>query len=413
MVRNKKGFSLAEAIISMLIITIVAVGSLPILTKSKARVESITLRGQFGCWVYRHIDGITPDGWDDLDGKLVQWQFKEREPLTARPEEAPLLPIDPSDEREISTIPDDEKMRQCKMFLDNRPGHFYLIASGAGSDNASGQVKVAYTNELSNNSYITIGRHENDASTPDIDEGQETMVSGTNISANGPMTNLPSGYNAKTDIHGINPTNIKSCRLLSDNTTNLFDGAQMLCRTAGARTGDPKARSCELVYEREYDHINGIYKDKPKIVINGCEMTDESGNNVLEAIDFEHISPMNFTLPAGEKNLDSTGEDTIKNLSTAHNRYYSGNVLDNGGNIVRTYNFILDFYDSEYAPFKNVMGLTNADRTDVGHTAGEKISKMARLINLISVRRNTELTRILKASNPGAIGNNGAVLILW
>ena len=77
MVKKSGAFSLAEAMISMLIIAMVGIAALPVLTKSKPPIESVSLRGQYGCW-------YEPD---PSSGKYIlkEWYFDERTPRTPNP----------------------------------------------------------------------------------------------------------------------------------------------------------------------------------------------------------------------------------------------------------------------------------------------------------------------------------------
>ena len=160
----KKAFTLIEVIMSMIIIMIVTATLVPALTKVKPKMQSVTLRGQYACWIE--------------NGQLKEQYMDER---TAR--------------RPAQTV------SKCKLHLDQRPAMYYIIASGAGNYSVQGQTITKYASGIASDLDITIGTTSNDGITivSSSDSGiEEIRAKGGEYYPN-----------------GIIPSNVKSCKLLS------------------------------------------------------------------------------------------------------------------------------------------------------------------------------------------------------
>ena len=163
---NKKpAFTLVEVMISLIVIMIVTAGAVPVLTKTKPKLEPVTKRGQYACWY-------------NSAGKLQEQYYSERTAITS-----------------IKTV------NECHLKLDQSPAHFYILASGAGSSSNPGQTVSLYTPALSSELDIKIGKANSNNLITTISSGSAT----DEIRALG-------GYNS---TNGLSANNIKSCKLLS------------------------------------------------------------------------------------------------------------------------------------------------------------------------------------------------------
>ena len=312
--KYKNAFTLVEAVISMLIIMIVTTTLVPALTKVKPRIESVTRRGQYACWVE--------------NGQLKEQYMDER---TAR--------------RPAQVV------SECKLHLDQRPAHYYIIATGAGSNGIQGQTVTKYTTGIASDLDITVG-------TTALNN-EVTVVKSADTGAD-EVRALGGDY----FYNGIMPSNVKSCKLLSVGAT---------CPNAPAQYQE----SCEVV-----ELVGSTeYKDY-RIRINGCDTQDNEGyvsrSNLIEFKDLIYSSNQTY-FP------DNATEALIKNAALSNSYYYyKGNVMLN-----------LEFFDSSY------------------FSKSQNKSKMTDIVNAISIQRKSTLTELIAGLNAGAPNKNGAVLILW
>ena len=315
----KKAFTLVEAVMSMIIIMIVTTTLVPVLTKVNPKVESTTLRGQYACWTE--------------NGQLKEQYMDER--TARRPAQA---------------------VTNCKFHLDQRPAMYYIIASGAGSNNVQGQTVTKYASGIASDLDISLGRIGGDPITliKSSDTGlEEVRAMGGEY------------FNSQ-----IIPLNIipKSCRLLT---------AGQPCSNISGQYQE----SCEIVEVLGDNNATSGYKDY-RIRINGCDAQDEYGyvsrDNLIEFNDLTYSSSQLFV-------GNNATEALINSIANANNNYfYYGNVKLN-----------FKFNDSSY------------------YSNGQNISKMSEIIDMISVQRKSDLTKLLSDLKPGAPNKNGAVLILW
>ena len=385
MVKFFKAFSLAEAMISMLIITLVGIAALPVLTKSKPPIESISLRGQYACW-------YEPDPVTGQE-KLWEWYFDERSPRTPEP-------------TDVATLGRDG----CILRLDQRPANFYILAAGAGSTNVPAQVSAVWTPALSNELAITVGRYgtdtvnttvatggmvddDNDPSTPDV------FVAGgsAEVSANGPKEAVIGGYDIVGRYGGIIPENAVTCKIINSSSSI----SSML-------------KSCEVldVINHNYDGSgNVVYEQSYKIRFNGCETYDEAGNpDNRNLAEFTHgIGGLSFNGYNGSFSFSDIPPTVIEELSNANSLRYT-KTIDCGTHIGQTVEFGLEYANSSYMGQERMLNFSNNTLAD--WSTAEK-SKMAKMIEMISIRRKSELTDRVFNQNPGGPTRNGAVLILW
>jgi type II secretory pathway pseudopilin PulG len=151
-------FSLVETMISMIIIMVISLAILPVLTKTRPKIESVAVRGQYACW---------------YDGSQLKQQYM--------------------DER---TVRNSENVSTCRFDLDKRPAQYFIIASGAGNYGSQGQLVTKYTPSINSALTITVGRTS----------GNGTTTVGDVLTAGG-------GY--VITANNLVPSNIKSCKLLS------------------------------------------------------------------------------------------------------------------------------------------------------------------------------------------------------
>ncbi|MBQ4646626.1 MAG: prepilin-type N-terminal cleavage/methylation domain-containing protein [Candidatus Gastranaerophilales bacterium] len=335
MVKKSKGFTLVESIISMIVIAVVATGCLTSITKTKARIESVTIRGQYGCWY-------------DNAGNLHEAYYDERTQRSER------------------TIPAGDN---CRLVLDQRPAHFYILASGAGNSESQGQVATVYTPAISNELQIHLGKSGSDNLTTTVSNGDLSVAV-----ANGPKTG--------EIINNIIPANVKSCKIVSSTDASCT----------------PK--TCEVISVINFSGTG--FSDEYKIRINGCsEGVDEYGNPIAKTISF---SSANFSGINQSSNFTNVSNQLVNFIADANPDAYTA-ITDDGS---ATYTFSLEYYDSSYVPPRRQLSFTNNTQEPYGG-----VSKMSRILDTISVRRKSDLTDRLLGLNAGAKNNNGAVLILW
>ena len=317
MVKNhKKAFTLIEVVMSMIILMIVTATMVPVLTKTKPKIQSITLRGQYACW----MEG----------GQLKEQYMDER---TAR------RPA--------------QNVSKCKLHLDQRPAMYYIIASGAGTNNVQGQTITKYTSGIASDLDITLGT---------ITNGGSTTISSTDSGVEELRAKGGENY-----TNGIIPSNVKSCKLLSANQP---------CPNISNKTQD----GCEVVELINDNNLNG--NKEYRIRINGCDAQDEYGyvsrDNLIEFSDLTYSASSLFL-------KDDATETQIKSIAKANNNYFrNGNIILN-----------LEFADSSYYSNK------------------QDKSKMSQIIDMISIQRKSDLTKLISSLKPGAPNKNGDVLILW
>ena len=348
MVKNSpKGFTLVEAVISMLIIAMVAIGAIPVLTKKAPEIEKVSLRGQYACFV--------DDGTYGHNGKLMEWYFDERTPRTVNPIEV--------------------ETQGCKLKLDKRPAGYYIIATGAGKAGVFAQVKTQYVSSISNQLDIQLGR-------TNAIYSKDTVI---NTGSSGEMI-AAGAESLYSDSSGVLPDNIKTCRLIQAPSC---------------------AKSCQVVDEHAYNYTLNAYISEPKVRINGCNSTisADASQNSPTLISFNSISFEGFS---GTANFNNVNSSTRNTLSNSNNNYYSAIGLVNGANT--SFKLAFDFINSTFTKPQNELGFKN---NTVNIPTSTTKSKMTKLIEMISIRRQSELTRFLVNLNPGAENKNGAVLILW
>ena len=333
MVNNsKKAFTLVECLMSMIIIIMVSAAVLPILTTSKKMNDTapVTIRGQYGCW---------REG-----GKLYQWYFDERTPRTQNPQE----------------------VSGCQLKLDLRPAFYYIVASGAGGTKSRGQVITKYTDTLSGDLDIYVGKS---GGTSDTTTVQSASSSTPEVTAHG-------GVLADDVDNGLIPENIKSCRLISKGKS---------CPQGGTQT------SCEVISTI----LNGELVNKVRI--NGCEYDEYSTNYVDRGIiGFELFELKNGN--SGSLNLKSMASNPSPDLANAGGKTYKYNNFEVN----------LDFDDSSYMKPAQLLGYKNNSGSNL-----LDVSQMSNIIEAVPYRRISELTKRLSNLNPGAKNKDGAVLIMW
>ena len=170
MVKNnkKQAFSIAESIMSMMIIMIAALCLAPVLTKQKASsgLNEVSIKGSFGCYY-------------DQTGVLKSFLCRERN----------------CDDLVVTG-------RSCTLSLTKRPEKYFIIAAGAGGD-YSGQVKTWYTPEFSDNITTTPG-----VAGSSFDDG----VSVIDYSSDSSNTLYAIPYKPIA-LNGLIPENISKCKI--------------------------------------------------------------------------------------------------------------------------------------------------------------------------------------------------------
>ena len=199
-----------------LIITMVGIAALPVLTKSKPPIESISLRGQYGCW-------YEPDPMTG-EVKLWEWYFDERTPRTP-------APIDVAS----------QGREGCILRLDQRPANFYILASGAGSNDVPAQVTAVWTPALSNELAIVVGKHGTDVINTTVSVGgmyddpedatdDKVFVAGgsAEASAAGPKESVVGGYDIMGSYEGVIPENAITCKVINSSYGSLPKSCEVL-----------------------------------------------------------------------------------------------------------------------------------------------------------------------------------------
>lgn len=189
---NKKAFTLAEMIMAMLIIAVASFAMLPILTKPKPQIDTVGVRGQFACYYE--------------NGVLKQAEYQERI------------------QKEVKNA----GVNGCELEFNQRPKNYLIIAIGAGSGSAPGQIKTKYA------SYV--GKTASDKliiTVPRAYSSDSTFVS------NGSSAELVAGSAAAINPNGLAGANIESCRLLTagKSCSNYSNFTQVSCDSQYASSG--------------------------------------------------------------------------------------------------------------------------------------------------------------------------------
>lgn len=391
MVKKSEAFSLAEAMISMLIIAMVGIAALPVLTKSKPPIESVSLRGQYGCW-------YEPD---PSSGKYIlkEWYFDERTPRTPEP-------IDVVGEQE----------RGCILKLDQRPANFYILASGAGSSTVPAQVSAVWTPALSNELAIVVGQRGINVDVPGISQSINTTVStgGMYDDASDDTDEKVFVAGGSAEANAAGPREDSTDYRIISNSSNDFGGViPENAVTCKLKSGPSCAKSCEVLDFISHGYnASGIFYDQSYIIrINGCETYDEFGNpddgNLLTFFDID-FDGLNETTA-----LSNVSEELIYKISNANSFKYSGYIRgesDTPPARTAKVEFGLEFTNSSYLAQERLL---NFEKNTLADWSTSEKSKMSKMIEMISIRRQSELTERILKQNPGGIGKNGAVIILW
>ena len=249
--KNKFAFSLAEALMSMIILSIVAICIMPILSKQKPGegVNSTAIKGAFLCYY-------------NSRGQLTQVSIHERT-------------------QESNTSPSNS---QCQFNVNKRAARFYYIATGGGSANARGQVKTGYTSDISDTIIIKPGTANNKTT---IEMGGNPIVAGK-------------GFNQV-----VVPSNIKSCKYISGNCVNAtgrptgceLDTTHSYINLIGCvRGGDYHDQ------EQDFISINSIEK------VNAANMGRFQPNSDQQYTSYQ-ASSVKFNLDLLDSSYDNTRED--------------------------------------------------------------------------------------------------------
>lgn len=171
-INNKyNAFSLAEAILSMMIIVVVALSAIPVLTRVKHSkdVATSSVRGQMACIV---------EG-----GSIKQYLLNDSSGATP------------------TTVSD-----HCTLTVTKRPEKYYILIAGSRQNGYDPQVKTIYSPSISNTLEIYPGLNGEDSYvTATTDSGTTTEVARAMGSGN--------RYNRTTQ--NLNDLNVKSCRVLN------------------------------------------------------------------------------------------------------------------------------------------------------------------------------------------------------
>lgn len=413
---KKQGFTIIESVMSMIILVFIGIAALPVLTKTAPRIESTSIRGQYGCW----YEGNT----------LKQWYLDERTPRTTEPENV-------------------DTNVGCILRLDQRPANFYILATGAGGNSTPAQTIATYTPSISNQLFINLGTTNGDKTT--------TISSGTTseFAAKGPETT----YN-----HGIIPDNIKSCKLIKARNSAPDDKANCKAREItnfnydgslhstgwGIRINGYKTNDGKEVLINNIDDIISTDKNNS----NNSNSSSSSSSNPSNKVEYRYVTD-SYVMQSSRNISGTTTTPTltrkvtcrkvanakppfictvietkkvpasISGYMTSANTSDIGDILYNFNNVNQGninklaksnlhhfkaqdkdgnwYEFNLEFYDSSYGRNNSIVPIIDVNSS----------SKMTKLLELISLRRKSKLIDRLIDSNPGGINKNGAVLILW
>ena len=171
---KKYAFSLAEAIMSMILISIVSICLVPVLSKMRpgAGANPNTAMGAFIC--YYNTDGTLKRAYYDGRTEVTTYQDVDGD--------------------------------TCIFKENKRAGRLYYVAAGAGSNNVAGQVITGFAPEADGDLVIRPGKEGNS-----VEKGATTIenkgLAGDSIIA------YPGFDNYATS--GIMPNNIKRCKLVS------------------------------------------------------------------------------------------------------------------------------------------------------------------------------------------------------
>lgn len=356
MVKNKKAFTLVETLISMIIIVTVAIASVQTISKTKPRIEPTAIRGQYACWIWDQ-QAVKDAGYVDIfdlhrNGTLVQWYFDERSPREATPKE----------------------VDKCQLIFDQRPAQFYVMAIGAGNSESYGQLKTAYTPAISATLDVQVGKvGDFNATETKVSFGDEAIIA------------------KNATIRTIEPSNIKSCKVVGGGATS--------CKFA-PYSEENGSNDYIISFDTSSGPIDKIYGgfqryasrvQGQKGVFNEIDKEDK-----LVQLSFDNVTAAQASFISANNNERYMFDNNNPAINSAEP------VCNNSKFCVT-----LSLHDSSYINPARFLGFRGNSLNFDGK------SQMTKMIESISPRRQSQLTKILNYTNPGAPGKNGAVLVLW
>lgn len=361
---NKKAFTLAEALVVMFIIAVVALAALHNMTKKAPLRSDEAQHGQYACWYDPAKDRVCEQG---AVGRRV----------------------------------DSERcLGKCTFIPDRKIGTYtiYIVGAGVakGSNNVQGQFVSGSFGGADFKEDVTIQFNAKDPAGGDL---KGTLF--------GDRSDL-FARNGKTNVsNGLITENIKSCRLVKAEPTNQcvksfaseYLPGDSPIRTLGAPLG------CSIV---GLDSDSSIGQSGRAVRIDGCkalvrienEYTND-GVEVRKAYEIDALIKTDELTFVGNRNNE---QDRDK-------REYKGRVHDESNSTNTEYIIKVQLLDSDY---------TTMPPPDPSKP--EPVSKMATLLDplvLPKFRRSEITDKLHDTSKPASIspgfgaGKGGAVFIMW
>ena len=336
MVKNKFAFSILEFIASLLVVAfIVAIVSYGLhKINPLLRINKQGLSGAFACY------------YDDCDDNNENCELRQ------------IL----YENNNIKEDKDVTSIGHCNFTYGKRLNRVFVIATGAGSEKNSGQVKTDFA------------PHEFEQIIPGRANGNyedgKTILSGLVV--------LP----GQTSDNGLQYENIESCEIISspDRCPHVLASDSKMRQSAEYNEKDVPV-GCELLQNDD----GSTY-----VKINGCNFGEgDIDYNTILLSDLKRVK--GFLDRLDKNSLSDIGKSQKKNIYS-----YTYNNLPTENN---TFKFNFRMKDSTYDSRVNLSIKNGSHMEDI-------------LSNMSSLKQNRVINQVLQFK-PGAPKKNGAVVIIW
>ena len=276
--RNFKAFSLAEMMISMMIIMLVSVAAIPVVTQKKPDIKEISIRGQYACW-------------RDNSDQLYELRCDERACRVGHGTD------------------------KCSLQLDNRPAHFLVFAVGSsaqvGTHPIPGQIVSDDNPSLASKLEINIPCIT--CSGTARDEGPTTITSSTASTEYTAASGAKIRQTSPNNSNGLVLSNVKRC--------NLLTAGQSCPNDHGTQ------QSCSIV--------NNVTTNTTRVIINGCtgeNLIGETEDQFYDVSDFTRVNSKVYSADSNDVRVSFDWHDsmyTLKDfLPVANNASDGENIIE-------------------------------------------------------------------------------------
>lgn len=186
---NKKGFTLLELMVGLLIASFITIITFPIIANTKSSIKKVFIRGQYACYT-------------NEKGQISQWLIDEKSGLVKK----------------------DTNSAQCVLEFNRKPDEIFIITAGSRENSKEQQVSTILSSNFAKSIVSNINNPKTNSAVV------KTVVFDNNITSLGKSTPiekiLSSAFGTISNSHlhsnGIYDENLESCKIVyaSDCYTN-------------------------------------------------------------------------------------------------------------------------------------------------------------------------------------------------